>query len=51
MLEDPMSEKVLFREFPAGSTILVEVDEDDPDQLAFEAIETPNKPPVELAES
>ena len=39
------------REFPAGSTILVTVAEDDPDTLAFEAVETPDKPPVELAEN
>ena len=51
LLEDPISEKVLFREFPAGSTILVAVDEDDNSRLSFEAIETPSKPPVELAES
>jgi hypothetical protein len=50
MLEDPISEKVLFHEFPAGSTILVTVDEDDPESLAFESIEAPDKPPVELAE-
>ena len=51
LLEDPISEKVLFREFPAGSIILVTVDEDDNAHLSFEAIETPSKPPVELAES
>ena len=51
MLEDPLSEKVLFKEFPAGSTILVTVDEEDPDVLAFETVETPDKPPVELAEN
>jgi ATP-dependent Clp protease ATP-binding subunit ClpC len=51
MLEDPLSEKVLFKEFPAGSTILVTTDPDDPDRLAFEAVETPDKPPVELAEN
>ena len=48
LLEDPMSEKVLFKEFPAGSTILVAVDEEDTDVLSFEAIETPAEPPVEL---
>jgi ATP-dependent Clp protease ATP-binding subunit ClpC len=48
LLEDPMSEKVLFKEFPAGSTILVTVDEEDGDALSFEAIETPAEPPVEL---
>lgn len=51
LLEDPLSEKVLFKEFSAGSTILVTVDVDEPDKLAFEAIETPNEPLVELAEN
>jgi ATP-dependent Clp protease ATP-binding subunit ClpC len=51
LLEDPLSEKVLFQEFAAGSTILVTVSEDDDKILAFEAIETPVKPPVELAEN
>jgi ATP-dependent Clp protease ATP-binding subunit ClpC len=51
LLEDPLSEKVLFKEFPAGSTILVTVDEEDDTKLAFEAIETPAEPPVELAEN
>ena len=51
LLEDPLSEKVLFKEFPAGSTVLVTVDEEDGSKLAFEAIETPAEPPVELAEN
>lgn len=51
LIEDPLSEKVLFKEFPAGSTILVTVDTEDPDSLAFEAVETPDQPPVELAEN
>jgi ATP-dependent Clp protease ATP-binding subunit ClpC len=51
LLEDPLSEKVLFKEFPAGSTILVTVDEEDDKKLSFEAIETPAEPPVELAEN
>jgi ATP-dependent Clp protease ATP-binding subunit ClpC len=51
MLEDPLSEKVLFKEFPAGSTILVSVDADSPDSLSFETVEMPEKPPVELAEN
>jgi ATP-dependent Clp protease ATP-binding subunit ClpC len=50
MLEDPLSEKVLFGEFPARSTVLVDVDEDGED-LTFESVETPDQPPVELAES
>ncbi|MDX1689594.1 MAG: ATP-dependent Clp protease ATP-binding subunit [Acidimicrobiia bacterium] len=51
MLEDPLSEKVLFGEFSAGSTILVDVDEEDENGLAFDAVETPDQPPVEMAES
>jgi ATP-dependent Clp protease ATP-binding subunit ClpC len=51
LLEDPLSEKVLFKEFPAGSTILVTVDEEDDTKLSFEAIEAPAEPPVELAEN
>jgi ATP-dependent Clp protease ATP-binding subunit ClpC len=49
-LEDPLSEKVLFHEFPAGSTILVDVDEDG-SGLAFTSVSAPDQPPVELAES
>ena len=51
LVEDPLSEKVLFKEFPAGSTILVTVDTENPESLAFEAVETPDQPPVELAEN
>ncbi len=51
MLEDQLSEKVLFGEFTAGSTVFVDLDEEDPEGLAFEAIETPDQPSVELAES
>ncbi|GMR02293.1 MAG: ATP-dependent Clp protease ATP-binding subunit [Acidimicrobiia bacterium] len=51
LLEDPLSEKVLFKEFSAGSTVLVTVDGDDPEGLTFEAIETPDKPLVDFAEN
>ncbi len=50
MLEDPMSEKFLLGEFKAGSTILVALDSEN-DELTFECIETPDVPPVEMAES
>ncbi len=50
MLEDPLSEKVLYGEFKAGSTILVDVDPGDGDALTFSAVETPDTPPVELAD-
>ncbi len=50
MLEDPLSEKVLFKEFPAGATVLVDVDEEEPEQLGFSAVEAPDQPPLEMAE-
>jgi ATP-dependent Clp protease ATP-binding subunit ClpC len=51
MLEDPLSEKVLFGEFPANSTVLVDLDPDDADLLTFAPVETPDQPPLEMAES
>ncbi len=51
LLEDPLSERVLQREFPAGSTIFVDIDEEDDERLAFVSIETPDQPPVELADN
>ena len=51
LLEDPLSEKMLFKDFPAGATILVDVDPDDPEGLSFTSMETPESPLVELAES
>ena len=50
LLEDPLSEKVLHKEFPAGSTVLVDVDPSDDEHLSFVALETPDQPPVELAD-
>ena len=51
MLEDPLSEKVLFGEFPAGATVLVDIDPEDADRLSFSAVKTPDQPQMELAES
>ena len=51
MLEDQLSEKVLHGEFSAGATVLVDVDPEDPDALAFEAVETPDQPPIEMADA
>ena len=50
LLEDPLSEKVLYGEFKAGSTVLVDVSQDDEAALVFNAVETPDAPPVELAD-
>ncbi len=50
LLEDPLSEQFLLGEFRAGTTILVGLDEEN-DELTFESIETPQSPPVEMAEN
>jgi ATP-dependent Clp protease ATP-binding subunit ClpC len=51
LLEDPLSEKVLFGEFSAGSTVLVDADGDEERNLTFSAVETPDVPPVEMVDS
>ncbi len=48
-LEDPLSEQMLLGGYTAGTTVLVGVDEES-DELTFEAFETPEQPPAELAE-
>ncbi len=48
-LEDPLSEQMLLGGYTAGTTILVGVDEES-DELSFEAFETPEQPPAEMAE-
>jgi ATP-dependent Clp protease ATP-binding subunit ClpC len=47
MVEDPLSEKLLWKEFKAGQTIIVDVRDGD---IFFEAATTPDTPPVEFAE-
>jgi len=51
MLEDPLSERVLMREFPAGATVVADIDPEDPERLTFSAISAPDQPPVEMANS
>ncbi|HDL41440.1 MAG TPA: ATP-dependent Clp protease ATP-binding subunit [Actinobacteria bacterium] len=51
LLEDPLSEKMLFKAFPAGATIVADVDEEDEESLSFTSVETPEIPQVELAEN
>jgi ATP-dependent Clp protease ATP-binding subunit ClpC len=47
MVEDPLSEKLLWKEFKAGQTIIVDVRDDE---IFFEgALVPPDIPPVELA--
>ncbi len=56
MVEDPLSERLLHKEFRAGEIVVVDV-EDDPDstrgekRLAFRSVEGFEPPPVELAEA
>jgi len=47
-IEDVLSEKILWKEFRAGETILVDVDGDD---FVFRGIEGVEPPPVEMAGS
>ena len=50
LLEDPLSERVLLSAFTAGTTIIVDFDEES-DELTFEPVEAPDQPPVELADT
>ncbi|MDQ3955575.1 MAG: ATP-dependent Clp protease ATP-binding subunit [Actinomycetota bacterium] len=52
LVEDPISEKILWKEFEAGEVIIVNVkpDEKGDEQIVFEKGErSPDHPPVELA--
>jgi ATP-dependent Clp protease ATP-binding subunit ClpC len=48
MVEDPLSERILWKEFHAGETIIVDA---LGDEIAFRTIEAVEPPPVELAGS
>ena len=52
MVEDPLSEKILWKEFRSGETIIVDVEDDESTGekvIVFRAIEGLEPPPVELA--
>jgi ATP-dependent Clp protease ATP-binding subunit ClpC len=53
LVEDPLSERILWKEFRVGETIVVDVDESPIDgegpALSFQAIEGIQPPPLELA--
>jgi ATP-dependent Clp protease ATP-binding subunit ClpC len=56
MVEDPLSERILWKEFSVGETIVVDVEESEVDgehrkELSFRAIEGIEPPPMELAGS
>jgi ATP-dependent Clp protease ATP-binding subunit ClpC len=44
LVEDPLSERILWKEFRAGETVVVDVEDD---QIAFRSIEGIEPPPVE----
>jgi len=48
MVEDPLSEKLLYKEFRAGQTVIVDAQDGE---ITFEAPVSPDTPPVELAGS
>ena len=54
LVEDPLSERLLWKEFRAGEIIIVDA-EDDPEtgerEIVFRAIEGFEPPPMELAEA
>jgi ATP-dependent Clp protease ATP-binding subunit ClpC len=45
-VEDPLSEKILWKEFRAGDTVIVDAENDE---ITFKAMEQFEPPPVELA--
>jgi len=52
LVEDPVSEKILWKEYEAGDTIIVDVEPNDKgeDEIVFRKTErSPDHPPVELA--
>ena len=48
MVEDPLSEKILWKEFHAGQTIVVDAEDGE---IVFRQVEGIEPPPVELAGS
>jgi ATP-dependent Clp protease ATP-binding subunit ClpC len=46
MVEDPLSEKLLWKEYSAGQTVIVDVQNGE---IVFESSTPPDTPPVELA--
>jgi ATP-dependent Clp protease ATP-binding subunit ClpC len=48
MIEDPMSERILFKEFHAGETVVVDAEDGE---IVFRTVEGFEPPPMELAEA
>jgi ATP-dependent Clp protease ATP-binding subunit ClpC len=52
LLEDPLSERILWKEFRVGETISIDVEEvDGEQQLSFRAVDGLPSPPMEMAGS
>ena len=54
LVEDPLSERILWKEFRAGETIIVDTEintESGEEEIVFKAIEGYNPPAVEFAEA
>ena len=52
MIEDPLSERILWKEFRVGETIVVDTEPDEENggmKIAFHSVEGFEPPPVELA--
>jgi ATP-dependent Clp protease ATP-binding subunit ClpC len=50
LVEDPLSEKILWKEFRAGETIIVDAEgEGEEREIVFRSVEGIEPPPVELA--
>jgi ATP-dependent Clp protease ATP-binding subunit ClpC len=47
MIEDPLSERILYKEFSAGLTIIVDA---EGDEIVFRSVEGFEPPPVEMIE-
>jgi ATP-dependent Clp protease ATP-binding subunit ClpC len=48
LIEDPMSERILFKEFHAGETVVVDAEDGE---IVFRTVEGFEPPPMELAEA
>jgi ATP-dependent Clp protease ATP-binding subunit ClpA len=46
MIEDPLSERILWNEFRVGETVVVDVEDGE---IVFHTVEGVEPPPVELA--
>jgi ATP-dependent Clp protease ATP-binding subunit ClpC len=48
MVEDPLSERILWKEFRAGETVVVDAESEE---IVFRSVEGFTPPPMEMAEA